>query len=361
MAAWSLRGDGEATVGDLDLEFVGGNTVTADGVAFDGLTGSALTKGPSPLDTTDSLTLSAWVSYHDALVDQPIVVGLAGATNLSVAFGVYGSDWIFGTSERDVPGAASGGALISGPEAVRSDSWVHLVGVSDRDAELIRFYVNGELADEVSAADPFAASGPLIIGGGLETGHGGWAGAVANVAAYQIVLTADQITVLYQTTRPTAPPPKWTPDPATYGEGILNGTWDYVIQDDIDSQLKVELETEYGRSFDEARIRFGFDGARWWQGHVLDGELQLEDSGFPSGDGGTFRVDGGELMTTAWYGTLKFAWTLDESGLTLRLLEECTVESGHCVTDHDEIEAQDPFAVQMSEHTYTKSGDDASF
>ncbi|MEO7118749.1 MAG: LamG domain-containing protein [Candidatus Limnocylindrales bacterium] len=328
-------------------------------MAFDGLTGSALTKGPGPLDTTESLTLSAWVSFTDQLVDVPTVVGLAGESNLSLAIEVAGSNWTFGTSDRDLPYPASGGALIVGPRTVRSNSWVHVAGVSDREAGLIRFYLNGELVDEMPAAAPFAASGPLIISGGLDPG--GWAGAVADVAAYQTVLSPNQITEIFETTRPAASPPKWTPDPATYADGILNGTWDYVIQDNDDRQLKAQLESDFGRSIGEARIRFGFDGARWWQGFVVDGELQLEDNGVPAGDGGIFRVDGDALTTTAWYGTVTFAWRLVESGLTLHLLEECTVESGHCVTDRDEIEAQDPFVFQMSEHTYTKSGDDPSF
>ena len=76
VAAWGLRGDGEASVGSVDLEFEGGFTLTPGGVAFDGVTGKAVTVGPCPLDTTRSMTLSAWVTHPDRLGDLPFVLSL---------------------------------------------------------------------------------------------------------------------------------------------------------------------------------------------------------------------------------------------------------------------------------------------
>jgi hypothetical protein len=365
LAAWSLHGDGHANVGGVDLEFDGGYTLTKRGAAFDGLTGSAVTEGAGPLDTTQSLTLSAWVSYTDRFVDVPMVVGQAGEQNLSIGFGIAGSDWIFGTSDYDLPGADGGGALISGPAAVRSDDWVHLVGVSDREAGVISFYVDGALIDETTASEPFAAGGPLIVGGQdrdqVPSGApepGGWAGAIRDVVAYQTALTADQITEIYETTKPDGPPPRWRPDPATYADGVLDGTWDVVMDRKL-AQLKDDLESDYGKSIGEARIRLGFDGPRFWQGFVIDGDLWLVD-GYPEGDGGIARIDGDQVTIASGDGTTTYRWHLAGDQLHLGFVKECDGQGGGCRTRAD-VADTDPTVLLVMEHDFTKSGDDPSF
>ena len=60
---WALDGDGSARSGELDVELSGAYEASADAVSFDGYTGHAVTAGPSPVDTTQSFTLTAWVNY----------------------------------------------------------------------------------------------------------------------------------------------------------------------------------------------------------------------------------------------------------------------------------------------------------
>jgi Concanavalin A-like lectin/glucanases superfamily len=354
VAAWSLRGDGQDSVGDLDLDFEGDYTLTGDGVAFDGLSGKALTRGPGPLDTTRSLTLSAWVTYTNKLTFVPIVMYQNGEENAPVALLVSGADWNFSTSDYDKPWPANGGANILAPPAVRSNEWVHLAGVSDREAGVIRFYFNGALADEIPANEPFAASGQIIIGEG-------WSGAIADVAAYQDALTADQIAELYAATKPDAAPPQWAPDPATYADGLVDGTWDYVLSDDELELLRTDVESEYGRTVDEADIRLFFYGPWWWQGWILDGELWLADDGGPEyGGSGLISIDGDQMTITGSEYVTTYGWALDGNELSITLVKDCAVQSGECST-RDEVAAADPTALVGIEHTYTKSGDDAGF
>lgn len=354
VAAWSLRGDGHDSVGDLDLEFVGDYTLTAHGVAFDGLSGEALTLGPGPLDTTQSLTLSAWVTYTNKLTFVPIVMYQNGEENAPVALLVSGADWNFSTSDYDKPWPANGGASILAPPAVRSNEWVHLAGVSDREAGVIRFYFNGALADEIPANEPFAASGPIIIGEG-------WSGAIADVAVYQDALTADQIAELHAATKPQAPPPVWAPDPATYADGMLDGTWDYLLTDDELAQYRKYLEADgYGQSVSEAYIRLFFDGPRWWAGDVLDGELWLTDDGLPHGDRGLISIDGDLMTITGSEYVTTYEWAVDGTELSITLVKDCVVDGGDCST-RDEVAAADPTALVGIEHTYTRSGDDPGF
>lgn len=354
LAAWSLRGDGDATIGKVDLDFVGDYTLTADGAAFDGISGKAVTRGPGPLDTTRSLTMSVWVSHHDQLAGISYVLSQVseGEQVESVALGVSGDAWTFGTADIEVASRPVG-ADIFGTAAPRSDDWVLLTGVSDREAGVIRFYLNGNLVDEIPSPQPFPASGPLVIGDG-------WAGAVAGVSVYQAVLTADEIAQIYEATRPDAPPPRWTPDPATYADGILDGTWDYVLSDDVDQRVITQLQADYGPSFDEARIRLGFDGARWWQGFVINGELWLGDDGLAVGTGGLIKIDGDRFTVVGEFDETTYEWTLAGDDLRLTFVQRCTRETGTCISS-SVVQATDPTVLRISEHTFTRSGDDPSF
>ena len=348
VAAWSLHGDGEASVGDVDLEFEGGYTLTPAGVAFDGVTGKAVTNGPSPVDTTQSFALSAWVTHADQLNDVPNAVSLSGDGELRLTLGIAGLPWYFGTTDADVFGG----------QAARSDDWVHLAATSDRELRINRLFVNGEIVGEAPDAAPAAAPGPLFIGGSVEGNE--WAGAVADVAAYQAALTADQIAQIYDTTRPTAAAPQWTPDPSTYADGILNGTWDYVLQNGTDRKLINQLRADYGQSFDQAVVRMGFIGPRWWQGVVFDGQLWInEEEGVPAGDGGIIEIAGDRLVIRAGHGVTTFEWALDGSDLTFRVVSDCNAD-GECLT-REQIADEDPFVLLFNEHTFTKSGEDATF
>lgn len=354
VAAWPLKGDGKARVGDLDLEFVGNYTMTADGVGFDGVTGKAMTEGPGPLDTSKSLTLSAWVSYTYKFSFVPIAIWQYGQNNGSVAIAIAGADWNFSTSDYDKPWPASGGANILAPPAQRSNEWVHVVGVSDREAGVIRFYFNGSLVDEIPANEPFAASGPLIIGDG-------WSGAIADVAIYQSALTSDQISALYGTTEPSSTPPEWTPDPATYADGILNGTWDYVVpEDELETFRSYARSDGYNGSVDEVLIRLFFNGPRWWSGAIVNDELWLTDDGLPHGDRGLISMEQDQMAIRGSEYVTTYQWKLDGDQLSIIVVEDCAVQSGDCST-RDEILAGDPMALKGIEQTFIKSGDDPGF
>jgi hypothetical protein len=360
VGAWPFSGNGEASVGDVDVEFLGGTTATPHGVAFDGLTGVALTDGPSPVGSTESLTMSAWVSHTGQFVVIPMVLAQGSDTNLAIGFGIAGSEWIFGTSDFDLPGMAAGGAIILGPPPVQSDEWLFLTGVQDREEETISFYMNGELVDEVSALEPFESSGPLIIGGqdrddlpasGVEPG--GWAGAIANVAVYESALTSQQVTELYGSTRPTGPPPQWTPDPQSYADGMLDGVWEYKLTDAEASDLEFALGQSFGIGVDDVSVRLGFDGPTWWQGFALDGEPLLVN-GSTEAATGIFDTDGDELTTNAAQAVSSFQWHVSQATLTLDWLRRCDIWSGTCVTPVNLVPAATTEQLVM-DHVFAKT------
>ena len=149
------------------------------------------------------------------------------------------------------------------------------------------------------------------------------------------------------------------PDPSTYANGILNGTWDYVVVSDEDKQWELN---NYGvLSADEVKIRLGFNNHQWWLTSVFDGKPYFEN-GVPAGDGGTFRIEDDQLIMIGAQGQAKmtYTWALDGDQLTLTVVEECWVTPAG-MNCHDDRSQMDPIMIMVTEHTYTKSGDDGSY
>ena len=97
---------------------------------------------------------------------------------------------------------------------------------------MLHLYVNGVPEAEAEFTAPFKGNGALVIGHGQSNSlpDSFWPGAIGEVAVYQVALTAEQVAEIYQTSKPSSPPPPQpVPDPSTYANGILNGTWDYVV------------------------------------------------------------------------------------------------------------------------------------
>jgi hypothetical protein len=366
IAAWDLDGDGTASVGNSTLEFSGAYEFSDTAVAFDGYTGSASTAAPGPIDTTASFSVSAWVNYADRVSDSSQAVSQLGEVSYAFALsaGPMGL-WGFTMKTEDRTGGGQYAVRIDGTGAVPSGSWTHLVGIYDKEAGVIRLYVNGKPQAEASFGEPFKANKSLTIGSGQFDSHPGnfWPGAIDEVAVYQSALTAEQVAEIYQTTKPSSPPPPQpAPDPSTYANGILNGTWDYVLSEEDRVLLNADgLEAESGYDADELRLRMGFDNNEWWQGFVFDGELWLIN-GVPEGDGGTFRIEDDLLIQTGAQGQVQvtYKWVLDGDQLTLTVVEECDITPNglNCRDDRSQM---DPIMMMITEHTYNKSGDDGSY
>jgi hypothetical protein len=362
--AWELDGDGTAAAGGIELGFVGAYALGEEAVSFDGHTGHAITATPGPLDTTESFTVTAWVNYAAPSEIAAAVSQLADSTG-AFQLGIgENSQWWFMMKIQDRTGLEYA-AWAEGPMIKPANRWVHLAGVHDHEAGMIRLYVDGDLAGETPFTTPVAATGPMIIGRAQFDGTPGnfWPGAIADVAAYQTALTATQIGELHATTTPAGPPPpRPEPDPSTYADGLLNGTWDYVIPND--SELFEFIVSDFQlTSPEELRMRIGFDDHEWWLGVIADGELQREPGGVPKGDGGTFVIDGDEMIHSNRGGTVTYQWQLDDDQLTLTLLATCNTEHSPplCIDTREEVIAADPFVPLITEHTYTRSGDDPSY
>jgi hypothetical protein len=361
VAAWNLDGDGTASAGDSALEFSGAYEFSDTAVSLDGYTGNASTSAPGPIDTTASFSVSAWVNYADRVSDISVAVSQLGEVTGLFGLGVGDTgQWMFAMKTEDRTGPQLS-VRTNGSQAIPSKSWTHLVGIYDKEAGVIRLYVNGKPQAEAAFTAPLKANGPLAVGRSQFDSHPGnfWPGAIGEVAVYQAALTPEQVAEIYQTTKPSSPPPPQpAPDPSTYANGILNGTWDFVVSDEDARQFFL---SDYGVKADDVRVRLGFNNHQWYEAAVFDGKLYLHN-GVPEGDGGTFHIKGDRLIQIGGQGRVQVAytWVLDGDQLTLTAVEECDVTSTglNCRDDRSQM---DPIMIMITEHTYTKSGDDGSY
>ncbi len=353
--AWALDGNGAPSAGGMDLQFDGAHDFWDHAVALDGYTGFGTSAGPGPVDTTQSFSVAAWVNLGSRAGIAAAVSQLAAVT-APFHLGVGDSKWWFMMKTEDRTGLDFS-VSAQGPTASPSASWTHLVGVHDRDAGVIRLYLDGKLASEAAFTSPVKADGPLVIGRAQFDSSPGnfWPGAVGDVAIYQVNLGAEQIAAIFASTRPTTgPPPLPAPDPSSYADGLLNGTWDMVT----DGALKEFILRDFGVSADEVRARWGFDGHKWWLGFLFDGELFLE-GGVPEGAGGTLSIEGDVLTTDEGWTTIDWLWTLEGDVLTVTVIGSCLYEGSGpaCSTDPAEADIKPFPTVQV----WTKSGDDPSW
>ncbi len=180
-----------------------------------------------------------------------------------------------------------------------------------------------------------------------------WPGAVTAVRIVPASLGASAVVTEMEATRPTTDPPVAAgPDPASYGDGVLDGTWDYVYTpDEVAFLTDVFTPEDMAELGDLTAMRLGFDGPEWWQGFIGDGELWLVD-GVPEGDGGVFTIDGETLTMGDETNGATFDWSLDGDALTLTLVE-CRADGSPC--------ADEEMVRFMTERTWTRTSTDPSY
>ena len=203
--AWSLDGNGDASVGGVDLDFTGSYELAADAVAFDGVTGSAASRDPALIDTENSFSVAAWVNL-DHEVEHAVAVSQIGEVAAAFYLGYTGYEWSFNVKSADAPGGTAYARVRRPPDPV---AWVHLVGVYDESAGQIRLYLDGERVAENAFATGWQANGPLTIGRSLADGAPAtfWPGSIADVRVYDVALDDTQVRSVHDVGGPTAAPP----------------------------------------------------------------------------------------------------------------------------------------------------------
>jgi hypothetical protein len=245
------------------------------------------------------------------------------------------------------------------PSMLNINEWTHLVGVHDAEEGEIRLYVNGVLAAGVGFDQPWQADGELTIG--RSQAHFApadfWPGSIASVAVYPGVLTSEDVHALRMETEPHGAPPA-----VASAGAALTGTWDHVL-DAAGREVILEDFAGLVDSADEIVTRIGFDGNKWWQGFLFDGELFLLH-GVPEGSGGSFvlATDGPviSMMEPCCPGHVSLEYAIEGDELSLTVVETCDASVPEPICNQDRS-AMDPLMLLVIDQTFTRSSDDPSY
>lgn len=156
---------------------------------------TACVSSQRPVVRTDgSFTITAWANLSSASTFRTVASQDGDqASGFFLQYSAADNRWAMAMASADVANAASTRALSSAAPAV--GAWVHLAGVRDAAAGVIKLYVNGILQQNVAYSGSWQANGALQIGRGKWNGAPAdfFAGAVDEVRAFDHALTDAEI------------------------------------------------------------------------------------------------------------------------------------------------------------------------
>jgi len=127
---------------------------------------TACVSSQRPVVRTDgSFTITAWANLSSASTFRTVASQDGDqASGFFLQYSAADNRWAMAMASADVANAASTRALSSAAPAV--GAWVHLAGVRDAAAGVIKLYVNGVLQQNVAYSGSWQANGALQIGRG---------------------------------------------------------------------------------------------------------------------------------------------------------------------------------------------------
>ncbi|GAA1999470.1 hypothetical protein GCM10009838_76110 [Catenulispora subtropica] len=159
----------------------------------------------TPIDTSQSFTVSAWANVAQLTAGNHELVSTEGATTASFMVGysgvttgstTSGAWWVFMPySDGNNPG----GTIIQAPaNSVQPGLWTHVTATYDAAAKVVKLYVNGVQAATASNVTGFKATGQLSVGRSKWNGVpcDFWQGGIADVHVFQNALSGTEVGVL---------------------------------------------------------------------------------------------------------------------------------------------------------------------
>lgn len=156
-------------------------------------------------EENDSFAVSAWVKTNSSNANHRIIVSNQSNISTVAGFSLFKrtSNGLAGIRIAD--GDSSAEVLSS---ITWNNEWSHLVGVVDRNLEMITLYINGEPVGTTTISENVNSIGtntPLTIGA-RNSGSYNWEGDIDEVRIYNRALSADEVKKLYT----------WAPGPVAY-------------------------------------------------------------------------------------------------------------------------------------------------
>ena len=228
-SGWAVLSSASDAV-SLRLDLYGAAYMAGDVLTSDGVTGWGETDAPVGFDPTKSFTVAAWASLFTR---QPFANILSQVGEVAASFYLGLADGLPAFSMKDSDTNEEGHTTrAAATDELPIGDWVHLAGVFDAERGMISLYVNGVLSAKTAFDAPRLPAGPLTVGRSQARGvpSDQWPGAITEVRVTPDAASIGDIEKLMEDTRPADPPPSLTgPDPSTYANGALNGTWESVL------------------------------------------------------------------------------------------------------------------------------------
>ncbi|WP_159805179.1 LamG-like jellyroll fold domain-containing protein [Cellulomonas citrea] len=167
----------------------------AGALALDGTKGTWGAVGATPIDTSASFAVDAWVKLSSLSGNQTFVSSY-GANVSPFYLQLAGGKFTFTTRPSDATGATA--SSVASTLTPTAGVWYHVLGTFDASAGSISLYVNGSLQGSASAASIFRVRGATALGSAV------WArtpvdfvnGAIDEVHFYNRTLTSAEIATL---------------------------------------------------------------------------------------------------------------------------------------------------------------------
>lgn len=182
---------------------------TRTGYTFDGTASYLATSGPV-LHTNADFSVSAWVYLTDT---TGFNTAIAQAGTYASGFYLQNSPsdnrWALSFNNADVAGPTTVRALSTSPPQTKT--WTQLTATYKASTGVATLYVDGQAQGTVTDTSAFDTSGSFLIGRSQYNAHVAdfFHGSIADVQAYQRVLSPAEVAADYSTTPVTAIPPSW--------------------------------------------------------------------------------------------------------------------------------------------------------
>ncbi|MEU4384117.1 LamG-like jellyroll fold domain-containing protein [Promicromonospora sp. NPDC023805] len=163
VGAWTFDEGGTEYTPAGGAHLTEADSFSGSGLALDGA-GDYVTSTVGRVNTEHTFSVEAWVKLDTLPHPGSIVVSQAAThkQGFKLYYQATQGRWMFGMYDGDTPDARPIVAVSDVP--VRADEWTHLVGVHNNITRTVQLYVNG-VGSEPRAANGFASTGPIMIGG----------------------------------------------------------------------------------------------------------------------------------------------------------------------------------------------------
>lgn len=164
---------------------------------------------------SDALTISLWERDDGIISGARLYWGYASDKAILNFYGTDGKlQWYLHTS-----GGRTGYKTTSG--TVKIGDWNHLVLVYD--GSVVRFFINGKVDAVEASISGISSSASLNLGTNYNNTGNFFRGSIADVRIYNRALTAEEVQILYNVTKPNRTPIQVSSDGTLYLGGELNG------------------------------------------------------------------------------------------------------------------------------------------